>query len=60
MTGNETDILKQVFGDNPSPDVIRTILIQAGADPDQLSQIGDEELLATYQKMLQDTSSTSN
>ena len=52
LNTDESEILKQVFGEDPSPEVIRTVLFQAGVPEEQLNNIDDDELLTAYQEML--------
>lgn len=49
---SQAEILRQAFGDNPTPDQLREILINAGGDTTQVNSISDQELLGLYQKMI--------
>lgn len=52
LNNEESDILLEAFGEEPSIDILRSALIEAGANKEELDQISDEDLLSMYAQMM--------
>ncbi|MFH0840630.1 MAG: hypothetical protein V1865_01415 [bacterium] len=54
LTSEEVDAIQQVFGTSPDPATIRGILLESGVSQDQLDQVTDEQLMATFNSLQQE------
>jgi len=51
LSESEGQAIQEVFGENPSADAIRNILLQSGMTAEQLASYTDEQLIATFNSL---------
>lgn len=56
----DTQILQDLLSGKSDPNIIRKLLLDSGMDKTQLDQISDEELLKSYEEVLQSQSQNQN